>query len=364
MNSSSLKVHFVPDAPNCRHGPCLLFEDPAKQEKFFACSACRDRQDCQIYISYSELTTDRAKKKYQKQYLAFKKQIQQLQTSLKSSPCQLQPLENKRSDAQYFFSKNFINYFTAKFIQIESWDGILCIGCPTIFENLPSTCQKKFLLDYDHRFCSFYSNEQMLAYNMFNGHCFSNDEYFQKNFLKTIRTCLVVIDPPFGGFHRALAHSLEQLIPSNIQRNLVLFNPYFLEKWIQDAFQGLQMLDYKIEYETNSKMNLCKGKKGSPVRMFTDICPSKCPPLDEDNYKYCFECNRYTLLANQHCYECRMCTSKDGGNYRHCSSCQRCVKADRQHCQQCSSCHLPEQCLKDKKRLLSDQISMNNKRKK
>ncbi|CAF3303870.1 unnamed protein product [Rotaria sp. Silwood2] len=104
------------------------------------------------------------------------------------------------------------------------------------------------------------------------------------------------------------------------------------------------MLDYKIEYESISSLNLCRGRKGSPVCMFTDICLSKFPPLDDINYKYCFECNRYTLLTNQHC-----------------SLCQRCVKAERNHCNTCNVCHLPNQCITTTNK---KEHSLTNKQKK
>ena len=265
-------------------------------------------------------------------------------------PCRyiLQSLENKRSNAQFFFSQTLINYLIKEIILPNSWDSIICIGCPTIFENLNSNeYYHSYLLDYDFRFCSFYSTKQMLIYNMFNGHIFSNKKYFQEKFLSTIKNCLIIIDPPFGGFHRALSYSIEQLFQSyDIHRNLILFNPYFHEQWIIDAFPNLKMLDYKIEYQSRSSLNLCRGKKGSPVRIFTDICPSKFPPLDDINYKYCLECNRYTLLTNQHCFQCQSCTSKDGLPYKHCSLCRRCVKSKRIHCNQCDVCHLPDQCMR------------------
>jgi hypothetical protein len=263
-------------------------------------------------------------------------------------PCRyiLQPLENKRNDAQFFFSQTFIDYLVNDIVLKErSWDSVICIGCPTIFENLKQKIPS-YLLDYDLRFCSFYPAKQVLIYNMFNGHIFSNEKYFREKFLSKIQNCLVIIDPPFGGFHRALAYSIEKLFQSyDIKQNLIVFNPYFLEKWINDAFPKLKMLDYKVEYTSNSSLHLCRGKKGSPVRIFTDISPSKCPPLDELNYKYCFECDRYTLITNQHCLQCQSCTSKDGLPYKHCSLCQRCVKAERIHCKQCNVCHLPNQCM-------------------
>ncbi|UJR08122.1 hypothetical protein I4U23_012399 [Adineta vaga] len=378
MMNQSIEVDFSGDIekdhPKCVHGPTLLFH--SSTEHFFACSACRDRQECDIHIPYEKRQEYIQNK--QKNRIKFNKQsslhycytcsITFLDSNQSEhvdhhysevltrrqfrQPCRylLQPLEKKRTNAQFFFSQSFIDYLLTKLIHQGSWDSIICIGCPTIFENLnlPKYRHKfrSYLLDYDHRLCPFYSMKQMLIYNMFNGHIFSKKKFFQEQFLATIKNCLVIIDPPFGGFHRALAYSIEKLFSSNdIQHNFIVFNPYFLEKWINDAFPNLKMLDYKVEYTSNSSLHLCRGKKGSPVRMFTDICPSKCPPLDETNYKYCFECNRYTLLTNQHCFQCQSCTSKDGLPYKHCSLCQRCVKAERIHCMKCNVCHLKDQCM-------------------
>ncbi|CAF4319108.1 unnamed protein product [Rotaria sp. Silwood2] len=94
-----------------------------------------------------------------------RKQLQQ--------PCRhiLQPLENKRSNAQFFFSQTFIDYLINKIIIKDSWDSIICIGCSTIFENL-------------------------------------------QKFLSIIKNCLILIDPPFGGFHRALSYSINKLFQS------------------------------------------------------------------------------------------------------------------------------------------------------
>ncbi|CAF4626348.1 unnamed protein product, partial [Rotaria sp. Silwood2] len=80
-----------------------------------------------------------------------RKQLQQ--------PCRhiLQPLENKRSNAQFFFSQTFIDYLINKIIIKDSWD---------------------------------------------------------KKFLSIIKNCLILIDPPFGGFHRALSYSINKLFQS------------------------------------------------------------------------------------------------------------------------------------------------------
>jgi len=388
MSDERLEIDFSLDpneikVPKCRHGPTLLFR--SSTQRFFACSACRDRRDCQIYVPFGKRRKNYVKQ-FENEFRQFRKLVRQIQKKKKrnfffchtcsnvffegeqsehvdhrttkrltrkeiSRPCQtiLQPLKNKRSDAQFFFSSNFIDYFIGKIVEPGQWDAVLCIGCPTLFENLrEKSTIRSFLLDFDLRLCSFYSSKKMLLFNMFNGHVFSREKTFREEFLSSIENCLVVVDPPFGGFHRALAHSLDEFWKTrnatNIRRQLILFNPYFLSKWVVDAFPQLKMLDYKIEY--SSTLNLCRGRKGSPVRIFTDVDPSLFPPVDDENYKFCFECNRFVFAINRHCFQCQTCPSKNGQPSRHCSECQRCVQADRKHCSKCSFCHLPNRCEK------------------
>jgi len=52
---------------------------------------------------------------------------------------------------QYWFSKNALKFFTETIKKLK-FDGVLCIGCPRLFENLQSVKDLKlFLLDYDIR---------------------------------------------------------------------------------------------------------------------------------------------------------------------------------------------------------------------
>lgn len=66
--------------PKCIHGPTLLFYSTT--EKFFACSACRDRRQCDIFIPYDERTTKKSKKiidQNEREYRRFREHIQTLQ---------------------------------------------------------------------------------------------------------------------------------------------------------------------------------------------------------------------------------------------------------------------------------------------
>lgn len=58
-------------------------------------------------------------------------------------------------------------------------------------------------------------------------------------------------------------------------------------------------------------INFYTGRnKGSPIRIFTNIDQSKITLPEEENYKFCDECNRWVCSDNEHCYKCNSCTSK------------------------------------------------------
>lgn len=58
--SSSVRV-ILDDSikkPRCKHGPTLLFESINEPVKFFACSACRSREDCPFYHEFTGETVE------------------------------------------------------------------------------------------------------------------------------------------------------------------------------------------------------------------------------------------------------------------------------------------------------------------
>lgn len=54
-NSVRVILDEVIKKPWCPHGPTLLFESTSQGApvKFFACSACRNRDDCPFYLEYT-----------------------------------------------------------------------------------------------------------------------------------------------------------------------------------------------------------------------------------------------------------------------------------------------------------------------
>ena len=88
MSNDSIVVDFSGnielDHPKCIHGPTLLFH--SSTSNFFACSACRDRQECDIFIPYEERNDRKSKKMIEQnqiEYQRFKEHIQTIQKNRK-----------------------------------------------------------------------------------------------------------------------------------------------------------------------------------------------------------------------------------------------------------------------------------------
>jgi hypothetical protein len=88
MTDHSIKVDFSGnieiDHPKCIHGPTLLFH--SLTSSFFACSACRDRKECDIFIPYDQKNNKKSKKiieQNQIEYTRFKEHIQTIQKNRK-----------------------------------------------------------------------------------------------------------------------------------------------------------------------------------------------------------------------------------------------------------------------------------------
>ena len=88
MTKHSIQIDFSENIeinhPKCIHGPTLLFHSSTL--KFFACSACRDRQECDLYIPYEKRTQRKSKKiieRHEKEYKKFRKYIRILQRNRK-----------------------------------------------------------------------------------------------------------------------------------------------------------------------------------------------------------------------------------------------------------------------------------------
>ncbi|XP_052054929.1 rRNA N6-adenosine-methyltransferase ZCCHC4 isoform X3 [Apodemus sylvaticus] len=314
-------------APLCPHGPTLLFVkvSPGKEatRRFYACSACRDRKDCNFFqwedeklsearLAAREIHNQRCQPPLSRaqcieRYLSF---IQLPLTQRKfCRSCQqlllpadwrehrehqlmadisipqlgrpsrlLFPLENKKTHAQYLFTDRSCQ-FLAGLLATLGFRRVLCVGAPRLHEQVrlaapgEKSNMRSLLLDIDFRYSQFYLEESFCRYNMFNHHFF----------------------------------------------------------------------DGEVDYDNHALYKHGKtGRKQSPVRIFTNIPPNKIILPSEEGYRFCSLCQRYVSRENQHCVHCNSCTSKDGRKWSHCFLCKKCVKPSWLHCNTCDRCALPD----------------------
>ncbi|XP_028621112.1 rRNA N6-adenosine-methyltransferase ZCCHC4 isoform X2 [Grammomys surdaster] len=314
-------------APLCPHGPTLLFvkvsQGKEETRKFYACSACRDRKDCNFFqwedeklsearLAAREIHNQRCQPPLSRaqcieRYLSFiqlpltqRKFCQSCQQLLLPAdwrehgghqltadisitqlgrPSQLlYPLENKKTHAQYLFADRSCQ-FLAGLLATLGFRRVLCVGAPRLHEQIRLTApgeksnMRSLLLDIDFRYSQFYLEESFCRYNMFNHHFF----------------------------------------------------------------------DGKVDYDNHALYKHGKtGRKQSPVRIFTNIPPNKIILPSEEGYRFCPLCQRYVSRENQHCVHCNSCTSKDGRKWSHCFLCKKCVKPSWIHCDTCNRCALPD----------------------
>ncbi|XP_078669203.1 rRNA N(6)-adenosine-methyltransferase ZCCHC4-like isoform X1 [Branchiostoma floridae x Branchiostoma belcheri] len=395
-------------APHCPHGPTLLFEryirGAPSGEKFYACSACRDRKECSFYLKYGEKMSKARQeawanitaasqptythKQFCKRLAEFRAlpmskrrfcescsllllpaeweehhQHRVLQTvaldQLTRPTHLLHPRENKKTNAQYLFSEKTLQFFLSQ-VQQLGYDRVLCVGVPRLHETIQSqraaglSQLDSLLLDIDHRHAQFYSEKHFCHYNMFNHHFFDGGsasdaclQFLHRNHGTGI---VMVTDPPFGGLVEVLCHCMKKLfslwkegLPDSCQETeiptLWIF-PYFMEQRIVDCLSSFRMLDYKVEYENHHlyQEGPKSKKRGSPVRIFTNLPADRVVLPQQEGYRFCDLCRRYVAPENRHCQKCNCCTSKDGRTYVHCDLCQKCVKPAWSHCESCRRC--------------------------
>ena len=391
-------------SPVCPHGPTLLFYDKPSSYYYYACSASRDHQFCPFKLSAQKwkrlassknliknpertkpdhqylldhpskcgycldccrvlLTDDDPKvlaKHYASKHSRCKNHIDGQQfEELVARPCLdlLTPQTHNENLAQYYFSKQTLNFIRDHLVQAFHFDKILCIGCPTVHEELLLNDKDSFLLDLDARYYQFYKANRFARFNMFNGHFFDHgddDEYGKKSFKEFVQTAshsiLVLIDPPFGGLIECLARTVHEICNkwmtnSEITVSIALFFPYFNEHWIRKAFENdqVRITDFIVTYENHSKFKRKSiSISASPVRLFTNLNLNDFTAIDPAQYRWCEQCKRTIFRNNNHCNQCGQCPARDSTKpIQHCSKCERCVKITSSHCDRCNTCHLP-----------------------
>ncbi|XP_078354555.1 rRNA N(6)-adenosine-methyltransferase ZCCHC4-like isoform X2 [Oculina patagonica] len=391
-------------APECPHGPMLLFrrfyKDGRLPQKFYACSAARDRKDCSFFQWEGEKVSEARSKAHKEIVKASRepfiqtceryKNIFHAPGDLKMKKCYfchscgllflpegkekhqahdyeqagdlskptaiLRPRENEKTQAQYLFSRKATE-FLVSMLKDLGFKNVLCVGTPRIHEEIQASVKTpgsldSLLLDIDFRYAQFFPTSSFCWYNMFN-HFFFGNHASRELFNSFLRRddLVLVMDPPFGGLAEVLSVSIKKiwevwrqsLLDDETDKELptIWIFPYFLEPQIKAVLPSLAMLDYKVDYENHPHFkgkNMKGSKRGSPVRIFTNINPADVVLPSAEGYRFCKSCRRYVAPENVHCKKCGGCMSKDGRQYVHCDMCGTCVKPGRQHCMTCDRC--------------------------
>ena len=304
----------------------------------------------------------------------------------------LTPLEDPKLNAQFLFDERSAGV-VGKILADLGLHRVICLGAPKIHETLKGKdAFKSYLLDIDARFHRFCSPQTFARFNMFNAHFFSPAG--ERAFLEFLASCeappVVVVDPPFGGRVHPLFATLSRIsalwlearglkADSPAAKSAVFSEesagasgdyllpifwafPYFLEGSVQKERPEFRMLDFKVQYRNHPLFQSAKGgqdrkkdgknnndnnnntsKKGSPIRLFTNVKLASIR-LPEPEHRFCSSanCQRWVARENRHCSKCGVCPSKDGSTYNHCEVCQKCVKPSRIHCETCGRCELPK----------------------
>ncbi|XP_024069449.2 rRNA N6-adenosine-methyltransferase ZCCHC4 [Terrapene carolina triunguis] len=364
-------------APCCPHGPTLLFVkiSQGKEEgrRFYACSACRDRKDCNFFqwenekVSEARLSArEEANRSYQpslshrqnveryKQFgllplskRKFCQECQQLLLPMEwgkhcghqvlsdlsiahlQRPSQLLcPLKNKKTNAQYLFADRSCQFLLDLIIAL-GFKRVLCVGTPRLHELIrlkvsreQESSVKSLLLDIDFRYSQFYTEEDFCHYNMFNHYFFDGEAAHEicRKFLhqEEGEGVILVTDPPFGGLVEPLAFSFKKLIATwretqeedHSNKELPIF-------WIFPYFFESRILEFfpsfsMMDYQVDYD-NHALYKHGKTGRKQSPV-------------------RIFTNISPS------MIVLPVEEGYRFCSVCQRYVSSGNQHCEICNSC--------------------------
>uniref|UniRef100_A0A0N5BRV7 Zinc finger CCHC domain-containing protein 4 n=1 Tax=Strongyloides papillosus TaxID=174720 RepID=A0A0N5BRV7_STREA len=369
--------------PYCSHGPCLLFEKPFSRESSnvdisYSCAVYRsDKCDYKLDIidwnkikdeytppehkcepfeygqaskSYKELS-EQGKEIFfcETCWKCFNKHscpmIGPINYDLVNNPLEflVNAIQENEGEAQYWF-KDETHEIIYNGIKKGDFDGLLCIGTPTVFQKL-RTRMRCFLLDVDERFKYFFEADEFAQFSMLVNYFYDPKGREQlENFFRETRRLLILCDPPFAVFISALQKSIDKLKAFFKEKSEYddkeVYQMFVLPVFVGKHLRDVEMLDYKVTYSNHRVFN---NPDRTIVRLFTDVEQANFE-LPEPYYRFCSECNRYVVSTNEHCDVCEKCPSKDGSTYKHCFTCERCVKPKYVHCKRCKCCHLPGRC--------------------
>ena len=382
-----------PNPPHCVHGPGMLFErfsqGDEENKKFYACSAHRNRKDCQLYVlldkPWSEakledrkaiFREERQKRKWYVNNTDRSTRVQLIRTSGSMHFCKtcsvfviepdepglhadhnltktnyktvtnpstlLTSLTSNEGNAQYLFSADTAK-FISNLITENKFSHLLCLGTPRIHEMFVGEKKpKSLLLDLDDRFAQFYPPTVFQHYNMSSNFFFEEDgEKYLKIFLKKTKRLALILDPPFGALARVIGSAIDKLkayvkqLNPDVEIVVMWIFPYFLSKHIGEVQPTLKMSHFVVEYENHLVFKPSNSTK-SPVRIFTDQ-PLAEITLPDEQYKFCDKCAMHVPKEVTHCAKCKCCPPINRAT-KHCNKCERCVRDHYVHCGVCEGC--------------------------
>lgn len=382
-------------APCCPHGPTLLFEKVCKGEKkgrrFYACSACRDRKDCNFFQWEDDKVSEARRLAREAENQLKKPRFSQLEfwkrsvrfsglplherrfcadcqllllpgeqaahsshqvaptsaAQLKRPSSLLRPLDNKRSQAQFLFTERSAGFLLDS-LSALGYRKLLCVGTPRLQElikvrNLEEKHEpmKSLLLDIDLRYAQFYGPDEFCHYNMFNHHFFGGEacSAVLDSFLSECegQRVVMVADPPFGGLVQPLASSFSLISDtwkrlqgsgsSEANMPMMWIFPYFFEPRILERLPSLVMLDYQVDYDNHPLY-----KQGKTGRKQSPVRLFTNIPA------------RDVILPKEEGYRfCSVCERFVWSLNKHCSKCNVCPSKDGREWKHCSTC---EKCVK------------------
>lgn len=329
--------------PSCPHGPTLLFESINQGKRFFACSASRNRKECNFHLNYDDfkkgkkligptleenqmprvvfdnnrlkkiLLLDENKRSFCKDCVMMLlpdevnahnghtiKSCIAVTRIRKPSKLLLSETSSKFT-AQFYFDKRSKNVITTNLLA-HGLTRVICIGTTSIHESIQlksqSTGMESILLDLDHRLGQFFPSSKFVHYNMFNHHFVEGKKGEKKlsNFItKSGKEQLaLVIDPPFGGMLEALAESIKKINQmAGFEVPVVLAFLDVNRRRISDVMPQVKMTDYVLKYKGKSRM------KFNRARIFTSLPLPSFQLPKEEGYDYCSKCKMYVKEVHE-----------------------------------------------------------------
>ncbi|XP_011871989.1 PREDICTED: zinc finger CCHC domain-containing protein 4 isoform X2 [Vollenhovia emeryi] len=367
--------------PECLHGPTLLFGRNVKDgvERFYACSACRDRKLCKFYLKCGQELSKSQKSMWELENKKFAKRhvhqdlyirFNKLKTAPVADRCYchncerliykserdehtdheitknltdyqmchptelLKPLENAKQEAQYLFSKKSTEDIINMLLKLKA-KQIICIGAPRIHECIIERHANKIsslLLDFDGRFHNFFGPLDYCWYNLFNHHFFHNDavgvfeDFLTQNEGKDT---YLICDPPFGGRLEPISYTIKRI--SDLHRTL-------------NKYDNNDKCSLKIMFISPYFMEHIMREKSTPPQVTGGL-----KDLKMSDYKVNYD-NHPLFVSEKHGRKhgspVRIFTniplnllqlpSSDG--YKFCQNCKKWVSSENKHCKMCKEC--------------------------